>query len=351
MLHEQNHRLRSLLFKSKHCHQLLARIRGIPDSAEEMQKSKLYNSLWYYSAELAPGLIKRGIYPDTLPMLPRMLLRNCDLTGADCLDIGSVEGLIPILMRKQGARSVMATDHSFIYYQNLFALKAIHRVQFAFSCVGTLYDLSTKLSTGRHRGFDLINVSGVLYHVLSPLHVLAGVRPLLKQDGLMIVSTNVVNRADYSLEFNNSGKLQKEITTYWYFAVPAFDYILRYFQLMPIDSLYYKHPPDLRIRYGDLETGYSVPGLETGYLAVVCRAISDRGAQFGDEWLSESIARSLEYPKLCDQEMLESQPRSAITYRTDNGPISLREKLSASIPIERARHLHDSHLLKLDDTV
>src|SRR5207237_67553 len=84
-------------------------------------------------------------------------------------------------------------------------------------------------------GFDLINLSGVLYHVFSPLHVLAGLRPALKKGGLMIVSTNVINRDDYSMEFNNSGKLQKEANTFWYLSIRMFDYMLRYFQLVPID--------------------------------------------------------------------------------------------------------------------
>ncbi|MDD1751419.1 MAG: class I SAM-dependent methyltransferase, partial [Methanothrix sp.] len=208
------------LFNSQICHHLRAMLRPTPESAEEMRESKLFNSWWYYSAELFPGVIKPGIYPESLPMLPRMLLRNCDLTDSDCLDVGSMEGLLPVLMRKQGARSVVATDFNFYCYQKMLALKAAHRVNFYFKRIGTLYDLSMKISTRALRGYDLINLSGVLYHVVSPLHVLAGVRPLLKKGGLMIVSTNVINRDDYSMEFNNSGKLQTEPNLFWYLSVP-----------------------------------------------------------------------------------------------------------------------------------
>ena len=64
----------------------------------------------YYSVELMPGLITKGQYPDSFPMLPRILLRNCDLRGTTCLDVGSMEGLIPVVMCRQGAKTVLATD-------------------------------------------------------------------------------------------------------------------------------------------------------------------------------------------------------------------------------------------------
>lgn len=344
-------RLRSVLASRQWCHRLLAAARGVPNSAEDMRRSKVFNLFWYYSAELLPGVVKAGLYPDTLPMLPRMLLRKCDLTGADCLDIGSVEGLIPVLMCKQGAHNVVATDHSFADYQKLLMLKAIHHVNFDFKCIGTLYELSRKLSRRAVRGFDLINVSGVLYHVFSPLLVLAGIRPLLKKDGLMIVSTNIINRDDYSMEFNNSGKLQNEVCTFWYPSVAAFDYILRYFQLVPIDCLYYRHDPRLRIHSGEgLETGYVIEGLETGYLAVVCRAINDRGAQFEDPWLSRSIADSMEY-RLCDQRLLEAQAHSSITYRGHKEAINLGTRFAELTPVDAAPTAQDGHLLSLNDNI
>ena len=86
----------------------------------------------------------------------------------------------------------------------------IHKVDYGFKRIGLLYDLAKKLHNPSQRGFDLINLSGVLYHVFSPFHVLAGLRPFLKKNGLMIITTNVINRDDWSMEFNNSGNLQSE---------------------------------------------------------------------------------------------------------------------------------------------
>ena len=95
---------------------ILSRIRRrlsqqrFPDNAKELERSNLFTGWWYYSVELLPGLITKGQYPDSFPLLPRILLRNCDLRGATCLDLGSMEGLMPVVMCRKGANEVLATD-------------------------------------------------------------------------------------------------------------------------------------------------------------------------------------------------------------------------------------------------
>lgn len=132
-------------------------------------------------------MIAKGQYESDFPMLPRMMLRQCNLAGADCLDIGSMEALIPVLMRRGGAKRVLATDFGPDCTEKIMAVKAAYKVDFDYQNVGPMDGLHRKIKGG----FDLINCMGLLYHVWS-LHVLAGARPLLRRNGLMIVSTNVV---------------------------------------------------------------------------------------------------------------------------------------------------------------
>lgn len=318
------------------------KVRKFPKSSEEMLRSKLYNRFWYYDIELMPNVITKGQYSDDIPLLPRMLLRNCDLKGADCLDIGSMEGLVPTLMCRQGADRVLATDFNYHCYRKMSAVMKYYDVEFSFKRLGFLYDLASKIASRRWRGFDLINLSGVLYHVFSPFHVLAGIRPLLKKDGLMIISTNVIDCDGFSMEFNNGGRLQSEINTFWYPTIPMFDYMLRYFQLAPIDCLYYRIPPKDSVRW--------VRDSNVGYVSVVCRAVDDKGAAFGDSWLSASVSASWEY-LLCNQQMIDKQSRSKINYRNGNETIDLSERLSQIEPLEGAPSPRDTHLLRLADTI
>lgn len=163
--------------------------RAYPSSAEELRRDKLMRRDWYYGLELLDGVGMQGMFPLELPMLPRLLMRNCNLADAECLDLGTMEGLMPVLMRRGGASRVVATDASTHCLEKIDAVKHYHGVDFDFRTVGLMYDMQKKFPD---EGFDLINCSGLLYHVVSPMHVLLGVRPLLKRNGLMIVSTNVV---------------------------------------------------------------------------------------------------------------------------------------------------------------
>jgi 2-polyprenyl-3-methyl-5-hydroxy-6-metoxy-1,4-benzoquinol methylase len=310
---------------------------AFPRSASALRNSELFNDWWYYSVELVPGLTTKGIYPDEFPLLPRILMRNCDLDGAACLDLGSMEGLIPTLMCKQRAAKVLATDATFHCYEKMQAVKHYYNVHFNFQQIGSMYDLSAKLK--RYGGFDFINLSGVLYHVFSPMHVLAGVRPLLKKNGLMIVSTNVINRPDYSAEFNDRGKLQTEANTFWYLSIPLFDYLLQFFRLAPIDMLYYPHSPHDPARYSK--------SFDAGYMAVVCRATDE--TSLDDDWGRKSSKGSWEIALTCDLDTLRQQPVSTIRYnRPRNGTLDLLAAVE-TMPLCRVERVEDSNTLRLSD--
>lgn len=324
--------------------------RRYPETKAALKSSALYNNWWYYSVELLPGVVTTGIYPKDLPMLPRMLLRNCDLAGMDCLDLGSMEGLIPTLMSRQGARSVLATDATYHCFNKLSAIRHYHKVNFKFQQIGLMYDLHKKLAHAAPEGFDFINLSGVLYHVYSPMHVLAGVRPLLKDNALIVISTNVTNQPTYSMEFNREGRLQTEANTFWYISIPLFDYLLRHFKLLPIDCLYLPNTSDDSVRY--------TAEYNTGYLSVVCRATNDMAALSPDTWLANSWSSSWEWLNLCDSEILTTRPASPIKYKhvvdprfanPDGRPISLFTAVGDMEPMRRTDDPRETHLLSLAD--
>jgi 2-polyprenyl-3-methyl-5-hydroxy-6-metoxy-1,4-benzoquinol methylase len=272
--------------------------------------SSVTNDWWYYNVELAPGLVTRGTHLPRVPMMPRMLLRQAGLRGMKCLDIGSMEGLIPTLMARQGAARVLATDALPHCEKKMNVVKQIYDVDFDFRQIGLLYDLAVKLKD--EGGFDLINLSGVLYHVFSPMHVLAGIRPLLKKNGLMIVSTNVMNQGGHSMEFNTRGRLQTETNTFWYHSVPMLETLIRYFRMVPIDCLYSPH--------SEVNPANYAPGVNSGYMSVMCRAVDEPEIDDKDVWAAQSRAASWEFLSLCNGAMMNAQPRSDIAYRGVHQP-------------------------------
>jgi len=315
-----------------------------------MTHSDLFRGWWYYTVELMPGLVTEGQYPEDFPLLPRILLRNCDLRGTSCLDVGTMEGLMPVLMCRQGATRVLAVDAIDHCHDKMSAIKHYYDASFEFRSVGLMYDLTKKLRNVGGAPFDVINLSGLLYHVFSPLMVLAGVRPLLKRHGLMIVSTNVVFDDSFSMQFNNGGRLQEEINTFWYVSIKALDYLLRYLKLAPIDCLYLPHR-DIRspIRYRS--------DIESGYCSIVCRANDDVLPTGDDKWMKKSVEGSWESTGLVDWKYCDRQPESNVTYsdtvektlfRSDVETLDLFRALTAR-SIDRANRSSDAHILKLSD--
>jgi SAM-dependent methyltransferase len=257
-----------------------------------------------------------------------------------------MEGLIPVLMRRGGARRVVAADASYHCFEKIRILQKQYGVSFDFQQIGLMYDLSKKVE--QHDGFDLVVLGGVLYHVFSPLHVLAGVRPLLRENGLFIVSTNVVNRPEACAVFNDCGRLQTEVNTFWYLSVPMLEYALRYFGLLPIDYVYVPHAG----------TRYRVAGLDSGLMTVVCRASKATLGGTNDDWASRSSKHSWEYRALCDTDMVTRQPTSNIHYRAalderlrapDGNSIDLRRAVELGAHVPRAERHVDSYVLRLSD--
>jgi 2-polyprenyl-3-methyl-5-hydroxy-6-metoxy-1,4-benzoquinol methylase len=325
-------------------------MRRLPTDPSALRDSWIYRQWWYYSVELLPGVVTKGQYPDDFPLLPRILMRNCDLHGATCLDLGSMEGLIPVLMHRGRAARVIATDAIDHCHDKMAALRHYYNAAFEFQTVGPMYELSEKLHRSARHGFDLINVSLLLYHVFSPLMVLAGVRGLLKKNGLMIVSTNVVTTDAFSMELNTAGRLQDEPNTFWYVSVKALDYLLRYLKLAPIDCLYLPHR-EIRstVRY--------LSDVESGYLSVVCRSQDDVIPTADDRWMEISARQSWEYRDLIDWKMCGANGVSSIRYVPDSNEVPRRPD-TGTLDLARAAQVRsvggvkssrDAHILRITD--
>ena len=324
---------------------LRSRLTSYPTTAEALRESDVYKRWWYYSVELLPGVVTNGQYEDTFPMLPRLLLRQCGVEGADCLDMGTMEGLIPALMARRGARSVLAVDAVPHCVEKLAAVRHYHRVRFDYQNVGLMYELDKKLPG---RSFDLINCSGLLYHVMSPFMVLAGVRPLLRKNGLIVVSTNVVDTDEHMMEFNAAGRLQRELNTFWYVSIPLLDYVLRYLALAPLDVVYVSLGPSERLRTGS----------NAGFLSVVCRAVDAPLSSADDTWMSPSVRESWESKGLVDWDRTRRNPASSIRYhgaaagedlRSDTGSLDLARAVRRASALPIPPKPSDTHRLALAD--
>ena len=112
------------------------------------------------------------------------LIRQMDLRGQNCLDIGTADGLLAFGMKTLGAETVIACD--------TYRLKSF---ELACAAIGAAIDYRPRLqikdllATFQSASFDLIACAGIIYHMLNPLSALLVGRQLVKEGGYLLVET------------------------------------------------------------------------------------------------------------------------------------------------------------------
>ncbi len=193
---------------------------------------------WYYTIEIEKGVYTEGHSHNNIA-LTRKLLRNVNIQNNTCIDIGTQEAVIPILLKKSGAGTVVGYDR-YALSEKINKVRNAYQVDFDYVSGIQLIDLPEKLDeAGYERYFDLVVFSGVLYHMINPLGLMALVRSLSKIDGLFLIETAAINDSKEMLLFNSRGELYgRQGSTYFVPTTSWLDYTLRMVGLMPIKAIY-----------------------------------------------------------------------------------------------------------------
>ena len=195
---------------------------------------KHWSAGWYYNIELSDGEFTDGVARKNLA-LTRKLLRNVDVRGKRCLDIGTAEAVIPVLLKRAGASDVVAYD-LVNSSSKVNLIKETYKVDFEYIHSLSLPDLQAELmKRDADKFFDLVVFSVVLNHLVNPLGVLALVKSFCKLGGLLLLETRTVHDSEAKMIFNMDGRFGYEfflVTTGW------LDSALRMVGLEPLSVLY-----------------------------------------------------------------------------------------------------------------
>lgn len=218
---------------------------------------------WYHSIDFGNGVVTKG--GTASGYFPAMrALKQLNINGADCLDIGTFDGLVAFEMERMGAKNVVATDlvdrPSFRFARDYFKSSVIYYPKAKLSNMEIIKSSGIEL-------FDLVICSGILYHLYDPLTGVAHVRNLIKRNGLALFQTPIDKEdMDISLSFNVGGRFLVGTGNFWFPTKSALFYMLNYCCFNPL--------------FFEMETKGSAPSL-----AVVAKAVIPEEVETADYWL------------------------------------------------------------------
>jgi 2-polyprenyl-3-methyl-5-hydroxy-6-metoxy-1,4-benzoquinol methylase len=245
----------------------IAQLSALGLNADEAREtSELIKEPWYYKVEVAPDLWTSGQrYPNIA--ITRELLDRVDLSGASLLDIGTMEGVVPIIASAKGAKRVVAYDRLAYCRPRVAALQGIYGYKYEHVTGLTL----TEFRAQRPETFDVVVFSGVFYHMFDPFGGLAIASSFVKPGGLLIFESSAVVLPNCALHFNKAGRYFRG-TNYFQPTPDALDSFFRFHGLAPLDAEYItrRELPEPLIR-----------------IAVACRAKGKPVALEGDTWVMQ----------------------------------------------------------------
>jgi 2-polyprenyl-3-methyl-5-hydroxy-6-metoxy-1,4-benzoquinol methylase len=281
-----------------------SRMCEVDPTSTEFQR--ILNQRWYYSVELKPGLYSRGDDNENVICTRELLARMTPL-GLDVCDIGTMEGMIPVLLKRRGAGRVVALD----------AMDHTEKVRLVQLCTGENFDYVPRVSLSRIKevlserirlsnyltypssewkiqtGFDVVVLSGVLYHTFSPLHVIGLARTLLKQGGMLILETAASCQDQYTQNwvFRGDRWIYPSGSNTWFPTLRLLDHFLRFMKFKPIDCV---HGP-----------------INEDILRVAVTAVSVADPlplEIESEWFMQSAASIVDYREIFDTQWFQSSP-------------------------------------------
>jgi len=227
------------------------------------------SSEWYYKIQLAEDDFTNGPLHSNLA-LTRRLLSQIDLDGLNCLDLGTQEGVIPVLLQRNGVAKTIAYDR-WQLEERIKSVQKAYDVNFDYISGLQLRELPKELEKCGEQHFDLVVFSGVLYHLIDPLGILSLAKSFCRVGGVFVIETAITNSNGMSLHFNAGGKLYGNYANYFLPTVDCLDYFLRMLCLKPLKL---EHISDST--------------QETKRVAILCRVMPEPVDQTGvvnDEWL------------------------------------------------------------------
>ncbi len=238
-------------------------------TVERKQIEDLVNrhSWWYHSMNLGQGITTPGRYGNNLVPVAS-LLEHVNLNGTACLDIGTMDGKMAFLMEKLGG-NVVTVD----VFARPTVTDLIDTFSSSVSYMTGIRDSNLEDVKEKFGHFDFVLCAGVLYHIFSPFDMIANIRKVVKNNGLVIIESACLKDEKKSYMQLNWGDLYDESTSVWVPTIACLKKMLLFFGFEIL---------------GDAIMREKIPRY-----AVLCKASSPSlaGQKTDDRWLKALLLR------------------------------------------------------------
>ncbi len=201
----------------------------------EDQRKRANAMRWYHSIDFGNYQSIGRFRPEAPPNMTLFgvldILSNIDVRGMHCLEIGPAHGLVSIGLAMRGA-NVTACDIGGSKPPQIRLSEEVFGVNIDYLHALPLETVPTAFERG---SFDLIVCAGVMYHLINPADVFFRLRPLMRNNGLIVIET--VYAREYNdpvLLLNTESALISQPTTYF---LPSASALLGMARLACLDVL------------------------------------------------------------------------------------------------------------------
>jgi SAM-dependent methyltransferase len=147
---------------------------------------------FFQEIDLGDGILTPGTHKGPHKDKVLEIIRNNDLSGKRVLELGCSNGLFSIEAERQGAKEVLAVDHT---EKNIAPLREL-LIPFLKSNINVKRSNALALDPGDIGQFDVVIFAGLLYHIRYPFLMIKNIRDLTKEGGIVMLETAMLD--DYN---------------------------------------------------------------------------------------------------------------------------------------------------------
>lgn len=212
-----------------------ARVGGKAEEVGDVEQVTEHEILpWYHNFEWPDGTLTSG-HKTSNSTVVRHIFGGVDCSNRNGVDLGCMDGFFAVVMKRRGANAVVAFDRK-DRTGNIEVVRENLGVDFTYRPRVHMDQVRPVLLEQFGGLADVVNFSGMLYHMMDPFRGIGLVRGMVRRGGIVVLDTPALVSNDFFLYYNHDQKLYG-YTSYFAPTVAALQAMCEYMGLEVLDAV------------------------------------------------------------------------------------------------------------------